>query len=180
MSMELGATFRVKNDHTYDAEIDLDFCETRDEAYGNAITEIFDNGYSHSLVDDDIELVEIICRSSDNNITEWISDINWSDLFINKFDCIHDLCQLKDDEDRSVALYLYRDGGYADLGDACNVARQQSYSMYQKKEDLIDIFIKVENISASSVEYLDHDKILDSFWEDRIDMPDGKVLIMSD
>lgn len=181
MGMELGARFEIKSDRTWDIEIDLDYCETKEEAFGDAIDELIaGDNCLFPLVDDDIELVEVVCWSSDLNIIEFSSDINWISLFKNTFSRIYDLNQLNDDEDRTVALYLHRNGGYADLRDACCAARQQSYVMHKNESELIDQFIESENIKATVVPHLDHESILDEVWPDRVLMPDKKVLIMMD
>ena len=59
MSLELGARFKVKHAIIlpYDCEIDLDFCETKDEAFENAITELKEDGCPLILTDGSIELV---------------------------------------------------------------------------------------------------------------------------
>ncbi len=68
MSLELGARFEVKFSRIHDCEIDLDYCETKDEAFENAIKEFEEDDCPYVLTEDSIELVEITCWSSNKNI----------------------------------------------------------------------------------------------------------------
>jgi len=180
MSLELGARFEVKFSRIHDCEIDLDYCETKDEAFENAIKEFEEDDCPYVLTEDSIELVEIACWSSNRNIVGLEHDVDWKGMFENNFSHIYDLNQLKDDDDRVVALHLHTNGGYSNMRDACSVARQQSYVMYGDESELINRFVEAEDVKASVIMHLDHESILDYFWPDRINMPDGKILIMMD
>lgn len=180
MSLELGARFRVKASHIHDCEIDLDYCKDKDEAFHNALAEFEGDDCPYVLTDNSIELVEVTCWSSDKNIAGLEHQVNWMEMFEDNFAGIYDLNQLKDDDDRAVALHLHIDGGYANMVDACSVARQQSYVMHNDENAPLDNFVDMEGIKGSIAIHLDRESVLDTLWPSRIEMPDKKILIMMD